>query len=87
MVMTLFPTGSAVVEYVAVPFARVAVPSGLPLLKKLTVPVGVPLVAEATCTVTVKFWPCATLVALKAIVEVTDAWLMVSFPFITDCWY
>ena len=83
----MVPSGRVAVEYVAVPPVRVAIPSGLPLLKKLTVPLGVPLVAEATVAVMVTFCPCWTLAALKARVAVTDALVMVSVPFVTDTRY
>jgi hypothetical protein len=54
-VMTSFPTGREVVGYVAAPLVRVAVPSWVLPLKKVTVPVGVPVVVEVTVAVTVSF--------------------------------
>jgi hypothetical protein len=83
-VITFSPSGSVVVEYVAVPAARVAVPIGVPLMEKLTVPVGVPLVAGATAAKRVTFWPGATAVALGTIDKVVDAWVIVRVPLVTD---
>jgi hypothetical protein len=80
----LLPGGSVVVEYVAVPPVRVAVPRGVPLLEKLTVPVGVPLVAGATVAERVTFWPGATAVELGTIDKVVDAWVIVRVPLVTD---
>jgi hypothetical protein len=55
--MLCLPGGRVVVENVAPPFARFAVPPAIavPLSRNVTVPVGVPLVGEVTPAVKVTF--------------------------------